>query len=291
MKYKKSLRDQLSKPNRRPLEKKYFNCYAVVISFTPPQMTRKCDWTTSITITDDSLCSLHAISSELASSNSVSMIGSSSQERKMTLNIFAKNKNSLPSLSCAGNVLRCHRIQLQEWNDDIQLIGLQYSSFVVVRRKQPINSFQLSEINHNTIMNNIGNHEKKSHCEYLHDYDPLPEEDWISFSTAKKSSSSFNFAHRHHCRELWLWGLLRLSMFDTTSHSVQKLTIAKLETTAVILENESAALIQNQNPHTEVNGDLTVMITNIITNDDGLPHTPMGFLRVWDGTGASITDV
>lgn len=59
-----------------------------------------------------------------------------SKEQKVNvigINIFAKNRNQLPKVRFAGDVVRFHRVKLQSWSDELQLLGMRDSSYVVCR--------------------------------------------------------------------------------------------------------------------------------------------------------------
>lgn len=43
--------------------------------------------------------------------------------RSITLNAFIKKKEDIPDLQRAGDVLRAHRVKLQEWNNALQLVS------------------------------------------------------------------------------------------------------------------------------------------------------------------------
>ena len=49
------------------------------------------------------------------------------------INIFEKDKKKLPKIRYAGDVMRIHRVKLQKWNEETQILGLRGSSYVVFR--------------------------------------------------------------------------------------------------------------------------------------------------------------
>jgi len=76
-------------------------------------------------------------------------------------------------------------------------------------------------------------------------------------------------------RELWEWAQTRLANHPSTSEEFRT-NLAQM----IVPDN-------GQSSH----GDLTVMITKIISMDQNRPHyIPPGFLRVWDGSGHSESD-
>ena len=307
---------QFNRNKQPPWKNKKFNCFAVVLSCTPASITARGDWTMSVILTDDSLplppsipvnvnCNSDGNTTNANNTNGVAaadinrttgytnhiinttdeleVLESSESNKicepeppppnpsvqqnfdKITLNVFVKRRDMLPPVLRAGDALRCHRISIQEWNGDLQLCGHHYSSFVVVRQKQPLQHLP---------------------------FDPLVTKDWEVMSPSKVFTYENMHASRFH--ELWYFGQNRLSMYPTffgANNADHKCTLGELESDAVILETERAALEQNQNPHTIVKGDLTVMVTDIIPNIEQNPNSVKGFLRVWDGTGAAMTDV
>jgi len=73
----------------------------------------------SIALVDDSLDLLADGDPDTADVNAVNIV------------IFTKKRDELPQLVCAGDVIRMHRVKVQEWKGDIQLMGMRSSSYAV----------------------------------------------------------------------------------------------------------------------------------------------------------------
>lgn len=85
-------------------------------------------------------------------------------------------------------------------------------------------------------------------------------------------------------QSLWRWGQYRLAHFPTIKQSEQR----TLEQMRHQHDQGTDGVDSEQN----LNGDLTVMVTAIIPmpEEDRTHCTPMGWLRIWDGTGISDSD-
>jgi len=79
---------------------------------------------------------------------------------------------------------------------------------------------------------------------------------------------------------LWNWAQKRLAEYPTIHKASEKLTISNL----VRQDETSSAKAKT--------GDLTVMVSAILPVPEGLKTTsvPLGYLRVWDGTGQPESD-
>ena len=104
----------------------------------------------------------------------------------VNVNIFTKDKEALPKISYAGDVLRLHRVKLQEWQGEMQLMGMRASSYVVFR----------------------GDVEK-----------PADEQEWTVLPTAK---ADFSWTENDKSRfiKLWKWGRKRLFSHATMKRSL-----------------------------------------------------------------------
>lgn len=102
-------------------------------------------------------------------------------------------------------------------------------------------------------------------------------DDWSIIPTAK-SGTTFGTEDTERAAALWHWAQSRLA-----SHATLKAS------TKVKLSNLSR---QEQRESTETHGDLTVMVSAILPVPEALKtaSTPLGFLRVWDGTGTPTSD-
>jgi Telomeric single stranded DNA binding POT1/CDC13 len=64
---------------------------------------------------------------------SLPLPGETGEVRTVNLNIFSKQREEMPQIQFAGDVLRAHRVKVQEWKEELQLMGLRASSYVVFR--------------------------------------------------------------------------------------------------------------------------------------------------------------
>ena len=79
--------------------------YGAVLGFTSPSFTKKGDWMITVTLIDESTPALEEASTGTdAGSKSISHI---------TMIIFTSDKKKLPQISCAGDILRAHRVVAQ----------------------------------------------------------------------------------------------------------------------------------------------------------------------------------
>lgn len=90
-----------------------FNVYAAVVGFTCARQTTRGDWVATANLVDETL-----------------------NEKPITIVMFCKERQGLPHLSQAGDILRMHRVFVGEWNGDIQLSGRKPSSYVVIRKPE-----------------------------------------------------------------------------------------------------------------------------------------------------------
>ena len=106
-----------------------------------------------------------------------------------------------------------------------------------------------------------------------------PEHTWDIVPTAK-GGTSFGKSDIERASALWQWAQGRLANYPTVYQASSKLTLADL------------ARQEQTNVTEEKTGDLTVMISAILPVPAALKNTttPLGYLRVWDGTGAPISD-
>jgi len=98
----------------------------------------------------------------------------------VSMNIFTKTKDKLPKVRYAGDVLRMHRVKLQEWNGELQLMGMKPTSYVVFRGDV--------------------------------DRPPLTQ-DWTVLPTAE-NFSSLTESEQQRCMELWIWGQRRFVSYQ-----------------------------------------------------------------------------
>jgi len=95
------------------------NVYGVVLGFGSASKTRRGDCMVGIALVDDTL----ALGDD----------GIHDSVYTVNINIFTKALSELPDILYAGDVLRMHRVKLQAWSGQMQLMGQQHSSYVVCR--------------------------------------------------------------------------------------------------------------------------------------------------------------
>jgi Telomeric single stranded DNA binding POT1/CDC13 len=98
-------------------EPELIGLYGVVLGFGTPRRTKRGDWFVSATLVDDSF-PLGDDSTDLLTVN---------------INMFNSDRNRLPDLRYAGDVVRIHRAKVEEFKGEIQLVGLKLTSYVVFR--------------------------------------------------------------------------------------------------------------------------------------------------------------
>lgn len=127
------------------------------------------------------------------------------RELVVKANIFTKTVEALPPLLYAGDVLRLHRVQLQQWKGEMQLMGRRSSSYVVIRK-----SFSTSQF------------------EYLH--------------SSKKNAYVPDDKERGTFESMWKWGQHRLLSYPTmkaeTVYRLQQMPLLENETNTCRLDEE-----------------------------------------------------
>ena len=168
-----SLRTLLNKGKRDPVI-----VYGVVLGFSAPRITRSDSWMMSIVLIDETI----PISREAGAENKKEL-----HVPSITLNLFAKNKANLPQVRSAGDVICCHKVLLQQYNNEPQLLARRNSNIIVIRPREarsPGGSLQ----------------------------NPVSSDDW---SVSEKR----NLVGLDLVNELWRWGQMRLSTHPTMSPS------------------------------------------------------------------------
>jgi len=235
---------------------KIVNVFGAVHDICHPKFTTRKQWMMRITLIDDSLPAELTKQTLDASTTAQSVDDVATKEAKKqiavaTLLIFVVKYDEFPHVFRAGDILRIHRVKVQEWSGDLQLVSLRMSSFVVCRPVTAIYQQYLGEMNSSrqTVPSNNSNH-------------------W-QVHNMKKSPLDFS-----RTNELWRWAQARLANYSTTNEKFYT-NISKI----IVSGKEHA------------HGDLTVMITNIIPMQHGQrPDLPKGILRVWDGSGRPISE-
>jgi Telomeric single stranded DNA binding POT1/CDC13 len=101
-----------------------YSFYAAVLSYTQPYRTKRGDWIMSIALIDDSF--------QLCENG----LSDSAFVHSITINIFVKpnERERLPMVRYAGDVIRLSNVKVQQWKDEYQLVSTRASTFVVLRR-------------------------------------------------------------------------------------------------------------------------------------------------------------
>ena len=137
------------------------NIYGVALGFCPPSLTKRQQWMISIALVDDSL--------EPTFNGHVPAVA---------IIAFAKTKSALPDVRYCGDVVRIHRVKVQKWKGDVQLMGGEGTSYLVFRQDYSSSSL-----------------------------------DWIVRSPSKKCSVGEKDEERFP--KLWKWGQKRIFQYAT----------------------------------------------------------------------------
>lgn len=216
------------------------NVYGVVLGFGSPAQTKTGDWMVGIALVDETL----PLAEPDPATKLVEFV------HTVNLNIFAKHREDLPDLRCAGDVLRAHRVKLQEWNDEMQLLGLRASSYVTFRS----NSVNI----------------------------PGDESDYVIIPTAK---NVFTNTAEDKCVFVkhWKWARNRLYSYATMKES-QSFKLCDMGRQGY----NQMDLYMDGNTRGDLTVIVTAVIP--YPPEVASSSTPKGFLRVWDGTGLPESD-
>lgn len=206
---------------------------------------------------------------------------------------------------------------MQKYKGNLQLVGKNYSQFVVCRPNPNNTIFKNDEItfirNQQNLLQRHSARQNDGAADENGDdiLNELQREWYVTTTSERINKNKSNYIKYRHCerfRELWIWGNLYVSNNPTIQIDRQR-WIYQLESENNLLsENNNHTTHSNSNNNNnnnknEVDGDMTVMITDIIpnystsssdTNNNNIPNSkndpykqsiPYGFLRVWDGTG------
>ena len=240
------------------------NVYAIALSSSAPYRTKRGDWMVSVHLIDESLPPTKLVNdSNENNSNADNTPGNPSAQGgtihvpSISMNVFNPDKSKLPVIRRAGDVIRAHRVAVQEYNGEIQLVGRRNSSFYVVR---PRNERQM--------------------------LDNPQGQGWIESYTANKPSI-LDVDDYLRMRELWRWGQKRFSDHPIL-HGKERFSIADVGP----FDDGERAMAGVPIERTVNNGDLIAMVTAIIPQppDQVSDRTPRAFLRLWDGTGRPESD-
>jgi Telomeric single stranded DNA binding POT1/CDC13/ssDNA-binding domain of telomere protection protein len=229
--------DRRTQSIRNDLPNKSFcdvNVMGVVISYKPPFRTKRGEWMTNAIIVDDSLGFVQ---------NRISSV---------SVNLFSKTRDRLPEFKYAGDILRLHRVKVQKWQDEIQLLGVVYSSYVVGRGPN-LESIEFTFV-------------------------PTSKQEW---KPEYENIDRFEF--------LWQWGQRRLLDYPTMNgeldHAFKISDLPFPEDTndlsnVKITSGDATVMVTS----IIENARAGEIVSSFITGH------PCGFLRVWDGSGTSHSD-
>lgn len=223
--------------------KRTINTFGVALSFTQPSITARGQWTVSVVLVDKEL---KLYENEVGKTNPY--IDS------ITCNFFARldDKDALPKVRYAGDVLRLHDVSLSSWHGNIQLAGFPDKTTAVVFRgivNDPDTTTELSVY-------------PSSHA------DVVTEEE------------------KGEALELWKWAQDRLRIHATMKreHSFKLSDMGPQDSTTTGMHAESLH-------HGDLTAMVTAVLPVDQKPDaQHLKIAPSGFLRVWDGTGPPTSD-
>jgi len=220
----------------------FVDLFAAVLSFTQPSRTTRGDWMMNLALVDESVPTC-----ENEGDSTVSYI------KSVTINIFVKSEDKarLPMVRYAGDVVRLHRVKLQRWKDEIQLLGVGEASYVVFR----------------------GN---------LDDPDATTE---ISvFPSSQNSIVTDEDMERGI--NVWKWAQRRIRLHATmkAEHSFKLSDVSPQDSTQMELLGQ-----QQQDSRGDLTCMVSAILPVEHTEATDAV-SPRGFLRVWDGTGPPTSD-
>ena len=237
------------------------NVYAIALSSSAPYRTKRGDWMVSVLLIDESLPPTKLVNDSNENNSNADNIPANPSAHiyvpSISINIFHPDKSKLPVIRYAGDVIRAHRVAVQEYNGDIQLVGRRNSSFYVVRPR-----------NEKLMMEN-------------------PQgQGWVESYTASKPSM-LDVDDYLRMRDLWRWGRQRFGEHPIL-HGKERISIADVGP----VDDLERAMAGIPIERTVTNGDLIAMVTAIIPQppEQVSDRTPRAFLRLWDGTGRPESD-
>lgn len=186
----------------------------------------------------------------------------------ITLIIFGLTQQALPQFTVVGDILRAHRVRVQTWFDTIQLVAQSRgpSSFITFRIQPTVDTPAAVSVE--------------------------GDSRWEINSTSKHTYT-FVMSDYQRCRQLWFWGQRQLSIYPLF---VSNNNISSPAPHQVSLSIQSLPIADCAAENKKIQGDLVAMVTAILPahNDKATPTSqvisPSGFLRLWDGTGPSLSD-
>ena len=236
------------------------NVYGVALSSSAPKLSKRGDWCLTIHLIDESL-------PELIDSvdNNANRVGANNVEStrntsvpSVTLLIFSRDISRLPIVRHAGDIVRAHRVRIEEWNG-LQLCGGRISSFLVARPRNE-----------------------------RHMLEGVAAQGWVECHSAVNPTPLDDEIYAR-MKDLWRWGQKRIASVPTIN-SAQQFTISSMGGQDSGFQQQVQGL---QMPsHQTVCGDLIAMVTAMIPvpAEQISDRTPRAFLRLWDGTGSPSSD-
>jgi len=240
------------------------NVYGIALSASAPYRTKRGDWMVNIHLIDESLPPTKLVNDSNENNSNADNTPGNPPARggaihvpSISMNVFSADKSKLPVIRYAGDVVRAHRVAVQEYNGEIQLVGRRNSSFYVVR---PRNETQM-------LQNPQG-------------------QGWVESYTASKPSM-LDVDDYMRMRDLWRWGRKRL-IEHPTLHAKERFSIADVGPS----DDGERAMAGVPIERTVNSGDIIAMVTAIIPQppEQVSDRTPRAFLRLWDGTGRPESD-
>lgn len=232
------------------------NAYGLVLGFSPHRMTKRGDWMVSVTLVDESLpVSPEVLYDEDQENEVCDETGRPSLPMPcIQINIFTKQRKELPALRSMGDVLRMHRVKVQRWNDEMQLLGMRGSSFLVARNIRP------------------------DHAE------PQSSDDF-EFHYPSQGEMTLLENDISRIRALWKFGSGRIFHFPTMNTD-------PLWRIGDLLTNTQMDLPLGPPQEGGDMTVLVTSIIPVDKSKGGSSarQLPAGFLRVWDGTGTPRSD-
>jgi hypothetical protein len=210
----------------------FTNVFASVIGFRPPRKTTV-DWMLSVQVVDDS-----------------ARVDESTPVTPIQLNFFAHEKEDLPNLWKAGDVLRLQRCKVRLFNHEVQLIGRPGETSFVVFRRNPVDESWMT----------------------------LP---MVEDGSEGDNSDSITSQDTDRFIELWKWSQRRLLEHPTMKVEYSfTLDEMKHQGDDAITSKASCDLVAM----------VTAIIADNMQPLERQGVSPCGFLRIWDGTGHPESD-
>jgi hypothetical protein len=242
----------------------YINISCAVLSFTQPKLTSRGEWSMSANLIDESLSAGDDDDYGFTTNPSRSSSTTTTTVESVVINMFAVQREKLPQILYAGDVMELYNVQLGQWNGQVQMTGFKTGPSYVVHRCRRNNGGATTLVRNNILPNDSSDMEET----LIYSANP-------NFRVTKRT--------KRRMRERWTWAQKRL-LFHPTMKPSHRFTLSDLKFTGDLHVEQT---------YGEMNGDLTVMVTAIFlapSNEGRRGISPIGYLRVWDGTGKPTPD-